>query len=209
MNMETTMEEIRVKRIDKDHTALVMVDFQQRLMPSIDAAGVVIEEAVFLARVAKALSIRVVGTEQNPAGLGPNIPAIRTLCDPTLPKLHFDACREGLVDLLRAGNRDISNVVIVGCEAHVCLLQTALGLTQAGLGVFVAAAACGARTPEDHRLAMQRLAQAGAVIVSPAMVAFEWLDSCDNPAFGSVLALIKEHIARRPGSDARDTPGGR
>jgi nicotinamidase-related amidase len=107
--------------------------------------------------------------------------------------MHFDACANGLLDLLRtAGDKPAREVVIAGCEAHVCLMQTALGLLTAGYKVWVVAQACGSRTVENHQLAMQRLAQAGATIVSVEMTAFEWLRSCEHREFKSVLKLLKQ-----------------
>ncbi len=179
--------------INADTCTLLLVDLQERLMPMIDQGEQVLKEAVFLGEVAKALGLRRVGTEQNPAGLGPNAAEIRALCETTLSKMHFDACKDGLLGLLSAQASALHQMVVAGCEAHVCLLQTSLGLLHAGYQVFVVAPACGSRSPENHRLAMNRLEKAGANIVSPEMVAFEWLNSCKNPAFKSVLQLIKNH----------------
>ena len=83
-------------------------------------------------------------------------------------------------------------VVVAGCEAHVCLLQTALGLLRAGRRVWVVAPACGSRRSADHALAMQRLSQAGATLVSSEMVLFEWLADCRHPQFKPVLQLVKD-----------------
>jgi nicotinamidase-related amidase len=187
--------------------ALVLVDYQQRLMPTIHEADTVLAEALFLGRVAQVLGVPVLGTEQNPLGLGANIPAIRALCAETIGKMHFDACRAGLLEQLHAARAGLRQIVIAGCEAHVCLLQTVLGLRRAGLEVFVVAPACGARTPADHALAMQRLQCAGAMIVSPEMVAFEWLDSCEDQDFRTVLALLKQRApaARRADLDLGGT----
>jgi nicotinamidase-related amidase len=179
--------------IDAAQSVLVLVDYQQRLMPAIHRGAEVVAEAVRLAGVAHELGIPVIGTEQNPQGLGPNADAIRGRCDITLAKIHFDACANGLLDLLRTGaDKPAREVVIAGCEAHVCLMQTALGLLTAGYKVWVVAQACGSRTAENHQLAMQRLAQAGATIVSVEMVAFEWLRSCEDSRFKSVLKLLKQ-----------------
>jgi nicotinamidase-related amidase len=178
--------------IDARQTALVLVDYQQRLMPAIHKGESVIAEACRLAEVAKALGIAVIGTEQNPQGLGPNEDAIRRRCDTTLPKMHFDACADGLLALLRAPNgKPAREAVIAGCEAHVCLMQTALGLLNAKLKVWVVAQACGSRTPDNHALAMQRLANAGAVIVSVEMAAFEWLRTCEHAQFKRALGILK------------------
>ena len=178
------------------HGALVLVDYQQRLMPAIHRGGEALAHAVRLADIARVLGLPVIGTEQNPRGLGPNDPAIRARCDTTLAKVHFDGCADGLVDQLRqACGGPVGDVVIAGCEAHVCLMQTALGLLGAGLPVWVVAQACGSRNAENQALAMQRLHQAGAGIVSVEMVAFEWLRGCEHERFRAVLALLKEPAA--------------
>lgn len=178
--------------IDADSCALVLVDYQQRLLPAIHRGDEVVAQALRLAQVARELGLDIVGTEQNPAGLGPNTEALRALCDTTLAKMHFDACADGLLTALREGTGQLPReVVIAGCEAHVCLLQTTLGLLRAGLKVWVVADACGSRRAEDHALAMQRLHGAGAVIVSVEMVAFEWLRSCAHERFRAVLAVLK------------------
>ena len=177
-----------MNRMDRDRSLLVLVDYQERLMPTIHDAQRVVDEAVFLADAARLMGVRVLGTEQNPAVLGPNVAAVSDRCERTLAKMHFDACGDGLVDAVHGA----ANVVIAGCEAHVCLCQTALGLRRAGFEVFVVADACGSRRPEDLALAMQRLAQAGAVIVGAEMAVFEWLGTCEAAAFKAVLGLLKQ-----------------
>ena len=184
--------------IDRDWSVLVLVDFQGRLLPAIHGGLEAVAEAVRLADVARELGIRVVGTEQNPRGLGPNHEAIGSRSDAVLTKMHFDACADGLVDRLPAPGRPAPReVVIAGCESHVCLLQTALGLLRAGLRVRVVAQACGSRAARDHELAMQRLRDAGAVIVSAEMVIFEWLRSCEHERINRVLALVKAPAVAR------------
>src|SRR5688572_20244441 len=161
--------------IDPRGCTLVLVDYQQRLMPAIHGGERVLANALLLADVARELDIAVFGTEQNPAGLGPNVAPIRERCRITVAKDRFDACADGLLAQLGDNEHRARQVVIAGCEAHVCLMQTALGLLRFGYRVFVASDACGSRAAENHRLAMERLRQAGAVIVATEMVAFEWL----------------------------------
>jgi nicotinamidase-related amidase len=106
--------------------------------------------------------------------------------------MHFDACTDGLLETLRNSRATPPReVVIAGCEAHVCMLQTALGLIEAGLQVWVVADASGSRRFEDAELAMHRLRHAGARVVSVEMVAFEWLRTCEHPHFKRVLGLLK------------------
>ncbi len=178
--------------IDARQSVLVLVDYQRRLMPAIHRGAEVVTEAARLADVARDLDVHVFGTEQNPQGLGPNEDAIRRRCETTLAKMHFDACADGLLDLLRVpGETPARDIVIAGCEAHVCMLQTALGLLRAGFNVWVVAPASGSRSAENHDLAMQRLRQAGAAIVSVEMVAFEWLRTCEHARFKDVLQRLK------------------
>jgi nicotinamidase-related amidase len=177
--------------IDAKGSALVLVDYQAKLLPAINDGANVTANALLLARVARLLDIPVIGTEENPAGLGPNVADIRAACDVTIGKTRFDACADGLVEALMRAQPDGAEVVIAGCEAHVCMLQTALGLLRAGQRVRVVANASGSRRPADHAAAMDRLAQAGATIVTHEMVVFEWLGDCEHPHFRDVLALVK------------------
>ena len=181
----------RAQPIDAARSVLVLVDFQARLMPAIDRGEAVLAEALRVADAARLLGIPVLGTEQNPAGLGPNDERIRQRCASTLAKMHFDACADGLLDALPKLAAPL-DVVLAGCEAHVCLLQTALGVLRAGHCAFVVAPACGSRRASDHALAMRRLEQAGACVVSPEMAVFEWLRHCRHERFRPVLQLLKD-----------------
>jgi nicotinamidase-related amidase len=180
-------------KMDATRSVLVLVDYQGRLMPTIYGAPAVVEAAVVLADAARALGIRIVGTEQNPDGLGLNDEAVRRRCDVTLSKMHFDACSDGLAELLTEGCApgDRPEVVIAGCEAHVCLMQTALGLLERGFRTWVVETACGSRRAADKQAAMRRLREAGATVVSDEMVLFEWVRHCRHPQFKAVLELVK------------------
>ena len=198
--------------LNADDAQLVLVDYQARLMPVIHEGPLVLANALRLAQMAGALDVPVWGTEQNPDKLGPNPPELRALCRKTLGKMHFSAVADGLADWLRppvraAGNArslprhlqkaqaaqepERPSVVIAGCEAHVCLLQTALELLEQEFEVWVVTDACGSRTERNRDAAFDRLAGAGAELVTTEMVAFEWLRSAAHPGFKSVQALIK------------------
>lgn len=193
-------------RMRASRSVLVLVDYQERLMPAIHDAPAVLERAVFLAKVATELAVPVVATEQNPARLGPNVPPLPSYVGHTVAKMTFAGCGPNLDaalgaapadaapgDAARADAADVepAEVVIAGCEAHVCLLQTALGLLEAGRRVWVVADACGSRHPADREAALGRLAAAGAGLVTAEMVAFEWLATAEHPRFRAVSALVK------------------
>lgn len=171
-----------------EQSTLVFIDLQEKLMPSISHGQEVIDQSIILATIAGLLEVPVLGTEQVPEKLGPNVADVRELCQQTIGKHHFDACPDGLIDQLPEGRH---HIVIGGCETHVCMLQTALSLLDAGFKVWVVADATGSRNEFDRDVALDRLHQSGANIVTTEMVAFEWMRDCRHPRFRDVQALIK------------------
>jgi len=178
--------------LDASSSVVIMVDHQARLMPAIHDGRRVLADAACLAEAARLLGIPVIGTEQNPDKLGPIERAVRRHCDVVMAKMHFGACSDGLVNILRPHRADgRRQIVISGCEAHVCLLQTAMQLLGAEFNVSIVACASGSRRPRDYDLALQRIRAAGGEIANLEMVLFEWLRTCESPRFKAVLQLIK------------------
>jgi nicotinamidase-related amidase len=99
-------------------------------------------------------------------------------------KLAFSCTDDGCLDSLPGAGRP--QTVLCGTEAHVCVLQSALGLVAAGGQVFVVADAVGSRDPADRLLALDRMRQAGVVVVSREMVAFEWLRAAGTDRFRAI-----------------------
>ena len=87
--------------LDADESQLLLIDYQEKLMPVIHGGAEVVANAVRLGRIAQLLQVPVVGTEQNPQRLGANLPEIKALCSRTLAKMHFSAVPDGLLPLLR------------------------------------------------------------------------------------------------------------
>jgi len=197
--------------LDASESQLVLVDYQMRLMPALFEAEAAAANAVRLGKLARLLEVPVWGTEQNPSKLGENLPDIRALCQRTLPKMHFGALEEGLGEWLRppakppqgnarslpkhlqkpAAGSERSTIVVAGCEAHVCLLQTALQLIEDEFDVWVVTDACTSRTERNRDAAFDRLAGAGAELVTTEMVGFEWLRTAEHAAFRELQALIR------------------
>ncbi|MDR2330005.1 MAG: isochorismatase family protein, partial [Comamonas sp.] len=84
-----------------------------------------------------------------------------------------------------------NSIIIASCEAHVCLLQTALELLEDEFDVCVVTDACSSRTERNRDAAFDRLAGAGAELVTTEMVIFEWLRSCEHEDFRDILQMIK------------------
>ncbi|HET8801898.1 MAG TPA: isochorismatase family protein [Marinobacter sp.] len=171
-----------------EQSTLLLIDVQEKLMPAISHGGDVVDQCITLATIAGLLDVPVLATEQLPDKLGPSVGAVRELCLQVLAKHHFDACPDGLVELLPEGRQ---HVVVGGCETHVCMIQTALSLLDAGYKVWVVADATGSRNEFDRDVALDRLSESGARIVTLEMVAFEWMRHCKHPQFRNVQALIK------------------
>ncbi|HLY46912.1 MAG TPA: isochorismatase family protein [Stellaceae bacterium] len=174
--------------IDREASTLLIVDFQARLMPAIEDGPALVANARRLLQAAAMLDVPVLFTEQNAGGLGPTLPELRDESAEIAHKMTFDACRSpGFLG--RLGERP--GVVVAGCEAHVCVLQTVLGLLDHGRRVYLVRDAVGSRRAENKEAALRRLERHGAEIVTTEMVAFEWLGTAADPRLREVIALIK------------------
>ena len=201
--------------LDVEESQLVLIDYQAKLMPVISDGAAVLANALRLAKIANLLNVPVALTEHCADKLGDNDPRLAELADVLLQKQSFSAVAAGLSEALlpkpkaqgasRGNARSLPKhlrkpeaeeperrtIVIAGCEAHVCLLQTALDLLDEEWDVWVVTDACGSRTERNRDAAYDRLAGAGAELVTTEMVAFEWLRDASHPAWREVLDLIK------------------
>lgn len=168
-------------------SALVVIDMQNRLAPVIADFNPVEQECGWLIDVAHQLNIPVLATEQYPQGLGVTVASLlaRLKTDQIIEKIHFNACEQPEF-MAALADQHIKQVVLVGAESHVCVLQTALGLIAHGIGVYVVPNAVGSRREADKQLSLARLQQAGGVLVSREMVAFEWLNRADTAQFREI-----------------------
>lgn len=166
---------------------LVVIDFQARLMPAIHDGPRLLANAVRLVEAAGLLDVPVVMTEQNPAGLGPTVPELAGAA-PAIAKMSFDSCgAPAFLDAV-AGDEDL---ILCGCEAHVCVGQTALSLLENKRRVLVVQDAAGSRAPESKEVSLRRLERRGAEIVTTEMVVFEWLRTAEHPQFRAAARLIR------------------
>lgn len=197
--------------LDASESQLVLVDYQTRLLPAIFDNAVVVANALRLAQGAGLLDVPTWGTEQNPSKLGENPPEMRALCRNTLSKMQFSGVEEGLGEWLRppakpvqgnarslpkhlqksSAGEERNSIVIAGLEAHICLMQTALDLLEDEFEVWVVTDACSSRTERNRDAAFDRLAGAGAELVTTEMVLFEWLRTAEHADFKAIQALVK------------------
>ena len=177
--------------LNADNAVAVVIDVQAKLLPAIHEAEAVVEAAGKVVRGAEALEIPVLWTEQNPDGLGATVEELAELLSgEPITKGSFSCCgEERFTEELAALGR--KQVLLTGIETHVCVYQTALDLMAAGYEVHVVADAVGSRTPRNRRIAIHKMADAGAQITTAEMALFEMLGSAEHPAFKQVLKIVK------------------
>ena len=178
--------------ITADRSCLLVIDIQDRLAPTMADTQMVIDNTTLLLKAAGVLEVPILVSEQYPRGLGHTLPQLATLMPPDsrVEKVHFSCMGDdGFARRFREIGR--SQAVLVGIEAHVCVLQTAEQLIEAGCDVFVVADATSSRTTANHEAALERMRADGAQIVTTEMVAFEWLERAGTPEFKEISALIK------------------
>ncbi|WP_332685465.1 isochorismatase family protein [Bosea sp. (in: a-proteobacteria)] len=173
--------------MDAGRSRLVIVDFQARLMPAIHDGPRLVANARRLVDAAGLLGVPILMTEENPAGLGSTVGELAG-AGPVIAKMSFDSCcAAGFLEAI-AGDEEL---ILCGCEAHVCFGQTVLSLLARQRRVFVVQDAVGARAPESKEVALRRLERHGAEIVTTEMVVFEWLRTAEHPQFRAASRLIR------------------
>ncbi len=183
--------------VNRNQSQLLVVDVQQRLMPVIHHAERIENRIVLLLDAAAALGVPVIVSEQYPKGLGATIDSIAQhhVSRQRFEKIRFSAAEEfqtlcASADAAVAVDR-CDQVVIVGIEAHICVLQTAMDLLAQSYRVFVVEDAVSSRRESDHRTAMNRLRDAGAVICTAESVVFEWCEEAGTDEFRVLSRLVR------------------
>lgn len=173
--------------LDAERSRLIIIDAQTKLMPAIDRGQDVLRNAGRLVAASRLVDVPVLTTEQYPAGLGPTVPELAG-SGPVVEKTSFDSCAApAFLDAL-AGDQQL---IVIGCEAHVCVCQTVLSLLSYKRRVFVVQDAVGSRAAQSKEVALRRMERHGAEIVTTEMVVFEWLRNARHPRFREASRLIK------------------
>lgn len=174
-------------------TALVLIDFQEKILPAMHDPARALNRACLLARGTAALGVPVVATEQYPRGLGPTVADLLAALPQgatPLAKTSFSAAQApGFLEALSATGA--AQVLLAGIETHICVLQTALDLAIRGYQVHLAADACGSRDPANHENALRRLERAGVVVTNAESALFEMLEKAEGPEFKEISRLVR------------------
>lgn len=179
--------------IRAEDSVLVVIDMQERLVPAMQAPARTIKNTRLLLTAAKACNVPTIITEQYPKGLGPTVSEIKASFpeSPIIEKMHF-SCMEDPQFKATFTSLNRKQAILVGMEAHICVVQTAASLIEQNYEVFVVSDATASRTVESEEACKVRLSASGAHIVTSEMVIFEWLGKAGTPAFKALLPLIKQ-----------------
>ena len=173
--------------------ALAVIDIQEKLLPPIYENARLVRNSQLLVRLADILSLPIIVSTQYVKGLGPTIPEISDLMPEveTIDKLEFGCF--GNESYCTAVNKlaNRNTLLLCGMEAHICVMQTALGALNQNMNVHVAADAVSSRTELNWKLGLNRMQAAGAIISSTEMMIYELLQKSGSPAFKEMLKHLK------------------
>ena len=165
---------------------ILLIDPQEKMMPAIKGAESVLSRIRFLVAVADVLELPILATVQNREKLGELPEDLRRY--PTFDKMAFSA-----FPALAPTLKGVSEVFLVGVESHICVYQTVVDCLANGIGITIAADACGARTADRHKLGIAACRSAGATILHSEAIAYQWLGSAAHPKFREVLSVVKHY----------------
>ena len=177
--------------MSRDDTALLVVDMQERLLPSIQHGQRVIWNVRRLIDGARILGLDIAATEQYPKGLGPTTPVLAERLGDVPSKLTFSCAECGTI-FRRWAERGRPKVLVVGVETHVCVQQTVLDLLGDGFRVYIAVDAVGSRFEVDYQTALRRMESAGATLTTTEAALFEWCEIAGTPEFKQISQLVRE-----------------
>lgn len=170
--------------LDAEQSCLLLIDMQTKLLPAIHEQQQLTANCVWLLKLAQECGVPIIATEQYPTGLGPTIAELKAI----IPEENFMSktvfsCAADKNCLAKINLAEKPQIILLGIEAHVCVLQTALELKALNKEVFIISDAISSRNLLDKKLALKRMRAAGIHIVSKEMVFFEWLRDSKHSKF--------------------------
>lgn len=177
--------------LTKEDTVLMIIDIQERLAAAMQYGESVIDSTDILVTISKDMGIPILTTEQYPKGLGSTVEKLNRNLDKDsiYEKISFTGYIEQVISSLKQLGR--KKVIVVGMEAHVCVLQTVRDLLADGYQVFVVADGVCSRTKQDYKIALNLMDVMGAVITGMEAVCFDLLKEAGTPLFKKISKLIK------------------
>ena len=181
-------------RLRADHTLLLVVDLQMRLLPAIANRQQVLRNSLLLLRLADLIQLPVLLTTQYEKGLGATVPEVLAAAPRVAPldKVSFGCFGDETILARLAAQPGRDQLLVAGIESHICVAQTVLGALDRGYEVHVASDAVGSRTEANRQVGLSRMDHAGALLSSAEMAIYELLGRSDGEAFRRMLPYLKE-----------------
>lgn len=179
-------------RIKKEDTAAIGIDIQERLYSLINEHDKLTNNIVRLINGLKSLGIPFIVTQQYTKGLGRTIQLVKeAIGDFThIEKQSFSCCGDE-VFLNTLQNTGKKNIILMGIESHVCVLQTALDLLENGYQPVLIEDCVGSRFPNDKKIAIERMRRAGAIISTYESILFELTEVSGTEQFKVISKIVK------------------
>ena len=179
----------KLNRINAANSVLFVCDVQQKFRPLIHKSETLIRKCNMLTETSKILNIPILVTEQYPKALGVTVPEINTTGSILFEKKLFSMMTPEVITAFNDLKK--TNVILCGIEAHVCVLQTALDLIDAGIDVHIVSDAISSQKPHDRSCALTKMRDIGCKVTTTESIIFELTKSADHPNFKAISTLIK------------------
>ncbi|XP_037954214.1 isochorismatase domain-containing protein 1-like [Teleopsis dalmanni] len=181
-------------KLNSKTTAFFLCDIQDKFRPAMPLFDSLIKNTSKLLKMGKALEVPLFVTEQYPEKLGRTpkeldishacVLAAKTQFSMLVPELE---CK---LQEVYTENK-LTDVVIFGIEAHVCVEQTVLDLLNQDIRVHVVADCCCSRAKQDRRTALNLMRHLGGMITTSESICFNLLGNKNNPKFNAIRDLVK------------------
>lgn len=178
--------------IEMSNSILLIVDIQENLFPKIRNHEIIKKNSIILSKTFELLNLPIYLTEQYPNGLGKTINSLakelKTIS--YFEKSSFSCAAESLL-VQSLQNQKRNQILILGIETHICILQSVFDLRQKGFELFVIQDAVGSRNQNDHNSALKRFSKFDINICTTEMAVFELLRNSKHPKFKEISQLVK------------------
>lgn len=170
--------------LNREQSLLLLIDVQEKLTPHVLDCDSLITRCEWILQLAQKMGVPILASEQYPKGLGGTLPSLNSYysSQDCVEKVAFSCMQEpNCVKKLKEYKKN--QLILIGIEAHVCVLQTALELKSSGYEVYVVVDAVSSRKALDLKFGLKRMKQDGVHLITSEMIFFEWLRHADTPEF--------------------------
>lgn len=182
-------------RITRENTMCIVIDDQQKLIPTILEQKQLLENTKKLCMGLLALEVPCIVTEHYKKGLGETVSVLKEALNipektKVYDKITFSAYEnEEIRNTIETSGK--KNIIICGTEAHICVLQTTIDLQNNGYQVILIEDCIGSRTQINKECAVKRAIQEGAIISTYEAILFELVRVAGTSVFKEILNIIK------------------